>query len=117
MVLKVDNPTGLTCPEESVTNYTITSAKTDSGSSYLGVSKFKYGLDEGDYNNSVITINTAVKVTSDKTTGYCDFKSTVFSSVTIWNNIKLIGNITVNHNSGHTSVYAGFVIKSNSEST
>lgn len=30
-------------------------------------------------------------------TSYCDFKSSVFSNVTIWNNIKLEGNITFYH--------------------
>ena len=100
MVLNVEKPEGLTCPEESVTDYKVSSVKSETISSYLSITTYKYTFDEGDYNNSVISISTTVKSTSEASIGYCDFKSTVFSSVTIWNNIKLIGNMTFSYRKG-----------------
>ena len=100
MVLNVEVPEGLTCPEESVTSYTVSSVKSESISSYLGVSSFKYAFDSGDYNNSVVSINSNLKTTSEASVGYCDFKSTVFSSVTVWNNVKLVGNVTFAYRTG-----------------
>ena len=100
MVLNVEKPEGLTCPEESVTSYTISSVKSETISSYLSITTYKYAFDSGDYNNSVISISTTVKSTSEASIGYCDFKSTVFSSVTVWNNVKLVGNVTFAYKTG-----------------
>ena len=79
MVLNVEAPEGLTCPEESVTSYTVSSVKSETISSYLSITTYKYAFDEGDYNNSVISISATLKSTSETSIGYCDFKSTVFS--------------------------------------
>ena len=87
MVLNVEAPEGLTCPEESVTNYEINEVFEEDGAQYLNTSLFKYAFDSGDYNNSVISINSNLKTTSESNVSYCDFKSSVFSGVTIWNNI------------------------------
>ena len=51
MVLNVEKPEGLTCPEESVTSYTISSVKSETISSYLSITTYKYAFDSGDYNN------------------------------------------------------------------
>ena len=74
MVLNVETPEGLTCPEESITNYTISSVKSETGSSYLSITTYKYAFDEGDYNNSVVSINSNLKTISEYNVGYCDFK-------------------------------------------
>ena len=87
MVLNVEAPEGWTCPEESVTNYEINEFLEEDGAQYLNTSLFKYAFDSGDYNNSIITINEVVKTNDTKSVTYCDFKSSVFSGVTIWNNI------------------------------
>ena len=74
MVLNVEKPEGLTCPEENVTHYTISSVKSEVNNEYLNITTFKYAFDSGNYNNSVISINLTLKTPGETNVSYCDFK-------------------------------------------
>ena len=74
MVLNVEKPEGLICPEESVTNNTVSSVKSEVNNEYLNITTFKYAFDSGNYNNSVISINLTLKTSGETNVSYCDFK-------------------------------------------